>query len=53
MKKRMKLIDAIRKKFCKHEYETKQINGFIVADGWLAQPTIKRCKKCGKVLKED
>lgn len=49
----MKLIDAIMRRFCKHEYEEKEIAGFAVVDGWIVQQKIKKCKKCGKVLKEE
>lgn len=31
----MKLIDHIRKMLCKHEYETKDIYGFMAINGWL------------------
>lgn len=49
----MNLIEAIMQRFCKHEYEEKEIAGFLVVDGWFVQPKIKKCKKCGKVLKEE
>ena len=49
----MNFIDHIKQRLCKHEYETKQIAGLVVVDGWLIQPTITKCKKCGKVLKEE
>lgn len=47
-----RLIDAIKRIFCDHEYETEKISGFVVVNGWLVQPMVKKCKKCGKILKE-
>lgn len=47
----MRLIDAFRKLFCKHEWEEEVITGgFLVVDGWLVNPIQYRCKNCGKVI---
>lgn len=49
----MNLIGSIKRMFCDHEYETEKIAGFMVVNGWLVRPrAIKKCKKCGKILKE-
>lgn len=42
------MIKWIKQLFCKHEYEKKTIPAFVVVDGLLVQPSLYRCKKCGK-----
>lgn len=45
------MLEAIKRLFCKHEFEEKRVYGFIVEDGWLMPATKKVCKKCGKELR--
>lgn len=45
------MLEAIKRLFCKHEFEEKPVYGFIVKDGWLIPATKTVCKKCGKELR--
>lgn len=49
--RRMTWLAFIKQFFCKHEFETQSLCGFLNEDGWLVPATITKCRKCGKVLK--
>lgn len=47
------MLDKIKRRLCRHDWEPEPVVAYTVEDGWLVPVRLLRCKKCGKTKRAE